>query len=158
MPEFDADAGGPVVAANGGEQADELVARFAVLVGHEAVDVAARLVSEEVAERVKDDGVAAVLGLVRLHWLQDVGVGANDDRGSGIEHLVSDVDVFGPRRSGVLYSPMDGDNEQVALGACGFHGVENLSLVGAGRAARIIWIREEVDVGLVGGRRDCDCR
>ena len=60
MAEFNTDSGGAVVLFDRGEEGNHLVAGVAVLVGHEAIDVAARLVGEEVAERVKDDGVAAV--------------------------------------------------------------------------------------------------
>ena len=60
---------------------------------------------------------------------------ADDDRGSGVEHLVSDVDVFGARGCGVLDAPVNGDDEKVALGAGGFDGGEDLGFVGSGRAA-----------------------
>ena len=150
VAEFDANAGGAVVLAHGGEEADHLVARIAVLVGHEAVDIGARLVGEEVAERIKDDGVAAVGGAVSLDRLQDVGMVADDDRGSGIEHLVRNLDIFGARGGGVLDAPVDGDDEEIALGAGGFDGGEDLGFVGAGGAAGFAGIGEEVDVGLVG--------
>ena len=97
VAEFDANAGGAVVLANGGEEADHFVARVAILVGHEAVDVGARLVGEEIAERIKDDGVAAVGGAVGLDGLEDVGMVADDDGGSGVEHLVGDLDIFRAR-------------------------------------------------------------
>ena len=135
-----------------------LVAGIAVLVGHEAVDIGARLVGEEVAERIKDDGVAAVGGAVGFDRLQHVRMMADDDRGAGFEHLVGNVDVFRARGGGVLDAPVDGDDEQIALGAGSFDGGEDLGFVGAGRAAGFAGIREEVDVGLVGVCRGCGCR
>ena len=53
---------------------------------------------------------------------------------------------------------MDGDDEEVALGAGSLDGGEDLGFVGAGCSAGLAGIGEEVDVGLVGWHRDCDCR
>ena len=79
-------------------------------------------------------------------------------RGAGVEHLVRDIHVFGAGRGGVLNAPVDGDDEQVALGAGSFDGVEDLGFVSAGSTARFAGIRKEIDVGLVGRCRGCGCR
>ena len=147
---FDADAGGTVVLTDGGEESNHRVAGIAILVGHEAVDIVARLVGEEVAERIKDDGVATVGGAVGFDGLEHVGMMADDDGRSGIEHLVGEIHIVGTRSRGVFDAPVDGDDEEIALGAGGLDGSEDLGLVGTGGSARFAGIGEEVDVGLVG--------
>ena len=86
---------------------------------------------------------------VGLDRLQHVRMVADDHRGSRIEHLVRQVDIFGPRRGRVLDAPVDGDDQQIALRACRFHGGEHLRLVRTRRAARLAGIGKEIHVRLV---------
>ena len=75
---------------------------------------------------------------------------ADDDGCAGFHDFVGNIDIFRARRGRVLDAPMDGDDQQITLGAGGFDGGEDLGLVGSGRAAGLAGIGEEVDVGLAG--------
>jgi hypothetical protein len=132
-----------------GEADDEGLAGFSVFVGHDAVDVGAGLIRQEIAERVEDDRVAIVLGDVGLDGLQDVGMGADEDGCAGFHEFMGEVGVFGARGGGVFDAPVDGEDEEVALGAGGFDGCDDSGFFETGRARGFAWVGEEVDVGLV---------
>lgn len=146
MAELDPHSGGAVILAHRGKQPDDGVARIAGFVRHQAVHVRTRLVGEEVAERVEDDGVAPVGGLVGFDGLQHVRVVTDNHRGAGVHDFVREVHIlrFGGRR--VLDAPVDGNHEEIALGAGRLDRREDLGFVRARSARRLTGIGEEVDV------------
>ena len=149
MSQFDAHTGWPVVFAHGREEPDHRVARVAGFVRHQAVNVCARLVGEKISQRIEDDRVASVGGLVCLHRLQNVRMVADDHRGSGIQHLVRHFHVFGPRRCRVLCAPVNGDHQKITLAARFFDDVEHSGLVLSRRVTCLARIRKEVHMRLV---------
>ena len=73
---------------------------------------------------------------------------AHDDRGPGFEHLVRHLHVLGPRSGRVLGAPVNGNYQQIALGARLFHSLQHSGFVHSRSAARLIRIGEEVHVRL----------
>jgi len=74
---------------------------------------------------------------------------ADDDAGAGFEHLVGDVDVFRAGRGSIFDAPVNGDDEEVALGARLFDGGEHGGIVSAGRSSGFAGIGKKVGVGLI---------
>ena len=86
---------------------------------------------------------------VGFYRLKHVRMVADDDRCAGVEHLVRDLDIFRAGRGRVLDAPVNGNDEQIALGAGGFDGFNHAGFIHSGGTAGFAGIWEEIDVRLI---------
>ena len=124
-----------VVAARERDAQERAVARRGDLLGRDAVHVVARLVRDEVPERVGDDADAPVGRAVELDRLQHVRVVPEDDERARVDERVRELDVLRARLRLVLDAPVERDDHRVGLRRGGAHVLDDARAVERARPA-----------------------
>src|SRR2546427_1735745 len=146
VSQLDTDTRGSVIFLDDRELDHQRIAGLTGFVGHQPSDILARLVRKKIPQGIKNHRGALILGQESLDGLQDMRMMSEHGAGAGLQETVSELDILGVRRRSILGSPMNRNQQKIALRTSGLDFFQNGRRIEPRSAARLTGIREKRDV------------
>src|SRR6266568_2535654 len=146
VSQLDTDARGPVIFLDDRELDHQGIAGLTGFVGHQPSDILAGLVRQKIPQGIKNHRGALILGQESLDGLQDMRMMSEHSAGAGFQETVSELDILWVRRRSILGSPMNRNQQKIALRTSRLDFFQNGRRIQPRSATRFTGIREKRDV------------